>query len=362
MTIFQYIKKYGNYSFNLEPFNEVDNVVLSFLTYLDFFDFYEQEMTLQQLGNVLLNNSAWLKKMKKDIMAVRGSVKLLKAVYRTKRYGALNLLYCEQDITEKSQFFAVTFRFPNGTCYVAFEGTDAMISGWREDLELAIRFPVDAHKKAIAYLNHHFTFEHSSILVGGHSKGGHLALVSAMYTNFLVRRKIKKIYNNDGPGLLDFVYSSNLYDKVKDRYIHLIPNYALVGILLNNDSDYEVVASSRIGIEAHYALYWIVEENHFKRTKLSKFSEVIERSFTVWLSKYSLSERQQFVNDVFLVFEQNNITNLVDIKQSFMNTLKFIRSSVGVSNHVKFMIKDLISILNHEGFETLEEKERKELQ
>lgn len=356
MTIFQYIKKYGNLSFDVEPFNEVDNVILSFLTYLDFFDFFEEKITIQALGSKLLKDDNWIKKMKKDIMAVRGSVKLLKSVYCQKRYSNLELIHCEQDITVKSQFFAVTFRLPNGDCYVAFEGTDAMISGWREDFEMAIQFPVDAQKKAIAYLNRYFTFGFSSLIIGGHSKGGHLALVSSMYANFLVRRKIKKIYNNDGPGLIDFVYSSVLYQKIKDRYVHLVPNYAFVGILLKNDSDYHVVASSRFGLEAHYALYWIVEDNHFKKAKLSKFSEIIERSFPIWLAKYSFEERLQFINDVFLVFEENQITSLLDVKQSFMSMLKFIRSSVSVSKHVKQMIKDLISILNQAGLESSEKE------
>ena len=66
---------------------------------------------------------------------------------------------------------------------------------------------------------------------------------------FLVRRKIQKIYSNDGHGLMDFVYRSPLYKKIKERYVHIIPNYAFVGILLRNDPDYEVVSSSHIGLE-----------------------------------------------------------------------------------------------------------------
>ena len=49
---------------------------------------------------------------------------------------------------------------------------------------MAIQFPVEAQKRAISYLNRHFTFGHAPLIVGGHSKGGHLALVGSMYANF----------------------------------------------------------------------------------------------------------------------------------------------------------------------------------
>ena len=36
MSIFDYISKYGDYSFLDKGFNEVDNVILSVLSYVDF--------------------------------------------------------------------------------------------------------------------------------------------------------------------------------------------------------------------------------------------------------------------------------------------------------------------------------------
>ena len=91
MTIFQYIKKYGAFSFKQKPFNEVDNVILSFLAYLEFPDQLEDGITLQSFGTSLLEDDERVKKMKQDILSVRGSLKLLKAVYQQKRYRELQL-------------------------------------------------------------------------------------------------------------------------------------------------------------------------------------------------------------------------------------------------------------------------------
>ena len=34
MNLFHYVKQYGTYSFEEEPFNEVDNIILSQIAYL----------------------------------------------------------------------------------------------------------------------------------------------------------------------------------------------------------------------------------------------------------------------------------------------------------------------------------------
>ena len=38
MSIYEYLKEYGNYTFLEEEFNEVDNVILSLISYIDFQD------------------------------------------------------------------------------------------------------------------------------------------------------------------------------------------------------------------------------------------------------------------------------------------------------------------------------------
>ena len=61
-------------------------------------------------------------------------------------------------------------------------------------------------------MNAHFTFKDCKLILGGHSKGGNLALVAAMYSNFLVRNKIIEIYSYDGQGLLEEQLNSSRYN------------------------------------------------------------------------------------------------------------------------------------------------------
>ena len=103
---------------------------------------------------------------------------------------------------------------------------------------MSYMFPVSSQKRAIDYVNKHFFFRRKNIILGGHSKGGNLAMVAAMYANFLVKDKIVSIYNNDGPGLLEEQYDSKYYKSIEDRLVNIIPSDSVVGLLLYHKDDY----------------------------------------------------------------------------------------------------------------------------
>ena len=52
-----------------------------------------------------------------------------------------------------TQFGAVCFKVKKKFIYVAFEGTDNLLSGWKEDFQMAYEFPVPSQKLAVKYLN-----------------------------------------------------------------------------------------------------------------------------------------------------------------------------------------------------------------
>ena len=230
---FDYIEYYGDYTFEEKEFNEIDNAILSMLAYVEYNGIVsEGNEEKKSLGEI--SKEYFAKYTKEDIenhiSGMRTAIELLKAVGDKKRFKdilAFNYLYSG---TSESQFSACTFDLGNKTYYVAFEGTDSLISAWEEDCKMAYTFPVEAHKKAKKYLRK-FTFKNVKLIVGGHSKGGNLALVGSMYTNFLVKSKIKRVYSNDGQGLRDEQLNSWRYKKLENKYIHIIPDSSIVGLL-----------------------------------------------------------------------------------------------------------------------------------
>ena len=349
MNVFDYLDYYGDYTFKDKPFNEVDNLIFSVLSYVDL----NSLISVNRKNKVTLNEVAknyFLKQDKKadklNILEIRQGIKLLNKIIDVKRFKDILVYnYCYiGDVN--SQFSAVTFEISNELVYVSFEGTDQLVSGWKEDCEMAYKFPVDAHRYAIKYLNKNFTFSNKNIIVGGHSKGGNLALVASMYCNFLVKNKILTIYSNDGQGLRKEQIQSNNYNKIKERFIHIIPQNSIVGLLLRHDENNTVILSNRKGFLAHDAITWQVDNDHFKREKLSRFSEVIDEGVITWLDKYDDKQIEKFVNSIFKVLEDNGIVSLIQLKQELKLIFKLIKSSKDIDPIVKEMTIDLFKIIN----------------
>ncbi len=181
-NIFNYIEKYGQTSFKEKEFNDIDNLVFSLLSYLDFTQtsVNNGRYSLEYIGQEYLTNNTY-KDVKKIGIAQKDAYKLLKIVIRSQRYKNIKVLHYIYNTNKEMQFSAVTFKMSNRLKYICFEGTDQLVSGWKEDGNLACFFPVPSHIEAIKYANKHVNLFGSNVIIGGHSKGGNLALIAAMY-------------------------------------------------------------------------------------------------------------------------------------------------------------------------------------
>ena len=246
---------------------------------------------------------------------------------------------------DSQQFSALCIEINPKLVYVSFEGTDQLISGWEEDFAMAYKFPVKAQIEAIKYLNKHFTFKRCKIILGGHSKGGNLALVSGMYCNFLVRHKIIQIYSYDGPGLRKKQIDSKRFKRIEKRFIHVIPHNSLVGILLRHKNDFVVVKSNTVGVMSHFAETWEFDDKDFKKVKLSGTTKIVDSGLISWLDKYDEEERELFVKELFKLFRNNNITSIIQIIDEPKLLLKMIKDVKNIDDKVYDMIKELVDIL-----------------
>ncbi|MBR1377165.1 MAG: DUF2974 domain-containing protein [Bacilli bacterium] len=351
MNIFDYVKKY-DYTFEEKPFNEVDNLIFSTLIYIDYRDIINGVMTLENISKKYLSVTN-INKKNKEIFAVKNAKKLLELIPDSKRFKDVLVYNYVYESDEKSQFGALTYGF-NDTLYVAYEGTDDLISGWEEDFEMAYNFPVVAHKKAIKYLKR-YTFTNKKLYVGGHSKGGNLALVAGMCSNFILRKKIINIYSNDGQGLRLSEIESNKYKRIKSKLIHFIPQNSIVGLLFRHDTDVVVKAKAPT-IVSHIPSSWVVKEDSFERSELVKSSSIFDKGMIEWLNCYDYSKREKFITEVFDILRENEITSLLQIKSDFTYVFKLVKSSANVSDETKQMVNDLLKILSKVTKETRLEK------
>jgi len=343
MNIYSYVDKYGKYTFEEEPFNEVDNLVFASLSYLNLKGIVSKNrIPLYEVGNLYFKMHPG---KHREAYIIKKAIKLLRYIKDTKRYKDLFLYNYVYKKGKDEQFCAVTIEINEKLVYVSFEGTDQLISGWKEDFMLTYKFPVKAQIRAINYVNRNFIFNRKKIILGGHSKGGNLALTAGMCANNFIKRRIVNIYNNDGPGLLKEQFDSNDYNDIKDKLIHIIPCYSVVGLLLYHDKNYISVRTLKKGLFSHDLFTWVIDGHRFMRKELNAFSEKLSFDIIEWLNKFNLDERKRFVNEIFDIFNRVGIESTLDVIENKKFIIKFINESKEVSETDKEMLKDFINMI-----------------
>lgn len=344
MNMFEYAKKY-NYSFQEREFNEVDALVLSSLTYLDFTNIVPQNktsITLHDAGSIYLETHT-KREVSRIGIAQKDGYTLLEHLIDSPRFKDIKLSRYRYISGLDTQFSAMTFSVTKRIKFIGFEGTDELLSGWKEDAYISFKFPVDAQKYAIDYINESIFLFDSTVIVGGHSKGGNLALVAAMYANALYKIKIKKVYSYDGPGLRREEFETKRYKNIKDRYIHVIPTHSLVGTLLYND-DYKVVKTSNKNILAHIASSWEIEDNHFVTAKQDRKSIQIEQKLNEYIQTLDYKEQKRIVDAVFRDLDHHGYKTINDLL-NFRKLLKAIKNLKNIDPSTKERLSEVIEII-----------------
>ena len=334
-NLINYVKKYGDKSFLEEEFNELDNLVFSLISYINFTDILDEDMTIGDAGNIYLEKHPFLEYLRLGYAEKEG-YKLLKEVVNKVRYKDIimkNYVY----VTSKDvQFGAVTFLVTNNLKYIAFEGTDGLISGWKEDFQMAYFYPVPAQVYASNYLNKNISIFDKNVIVGGHSKGGNLALVSSMNQNFIKRSKIKTIYSNDGQGLRYNEINSKKYLRIKDKLIHFVPDTCFVGVLFRSNV-FNPIKSNRKDVLAHAILSWQVDDKKLVRSELTTQSLNLQKSLLKWLDNHDDEKRKKMVLGIFNVLEENNIEKLSDLR-NIKKAIKVINNFSKIDEETKKIV------------------------
>lgn len=332
MNIIEYIEKNKDYPFNEKQFNEVDNIILSILSYLNFSGLINEEKKIKIVGKKFLEKNKY-KEISKLGVPQKDAYNILKEAVKTERYGNIDISDYIYIGTKEEQFSATTFKINKDLIYIAFEGTDNLMSGWKEDFQLAYMYPVPSQIRAIEYLDKTIRYFGPNVIVGGHSKGGTLALTSAMEVNRFKQDKIIKIYNCDGPGLRKREYNSKKYERIKNKYIHIVPQNSIIGMMLRNEN-YRVVETSRKTILSHYPISWIVKENEFKETELKEKSIELEKNVIEWLDNHNDFERKIMIDNVFKIFGKCEIEDTRNLKK-IKYIIKVINELRNIDNQTK---------------------------
>ena len=129
---------------------------------------------------------------------------------------------------------------------------------------MSYAFPVPAQALAQDYLVQVAQRHPGRLRVGGHSKGGNLAVWAALHAPPLLRRRILRVTSHDGPGFGQDLTHTRAYGALAPRLVTYIPQASLVGTLLHQDPRAQIIQSHGVGtVGQHDPFSWTVRGTGF---------------------------------------------------------------------------------------------------
>ena len=315
-NVVNYIKWRGDLSFSDSPFNEVDNLALALLIYNDFGGIVPSTDKSDSIAIQAASEWYFTKHSTENLTRLDFDW-ILYYMGKTRRFGNLKLSdYVDiNDSDDNMMFTAFTVHLPDGTLYVSFRGTTMDIDDWRLDFRISFE-EIGAQKAAAQYLKYITEKYSGDVLIGGHSKGGNLAVYAAMNAPDVVTNRIKRIYSNDGPGFAPELLDEYKFSQIKDRITHIVPTFCVVGMLFELKIPHEIVASDGEKMLQHSGMTWKVEGDHFvKKRYLSEESVVYNKAIDDWIGNATMEQRSAFTRDIFDAMKSAGAVSVYDISK-----------------------------------------------
>jgi len=244
----------------------------------------------------------------------------------------------------EKQFAAVTFIIDEEYSYVAFRGTDDSFNGWKEDFNMAFKYPIPSQEEALEYVNRIYKDLTPKIYLGGHSKGGNLAVYTLVNANDKLQERIEYAFSHDGPGFREEIINSEESKKIKPKIKKTLPQSSIVGMLLQTQENYKIVNSDAFFILQHEPFSWQVKNNDFDYTEnLSGGARYTNITINKWLNDMNDKKREKFVNEMFKALYATNETTFTNLAINWKKNLPIILGELrGLDEETKELMYSII--------------------
>lgn len=328
-NLFTYLKWRGDLPITDVTFNEVDALILSELSYIRLDGVVcgpgEEGMITIREANERYN------KRNVKMMYYAEKEELFDVLARSPRFADMTLCnYVSMtDVEQQQQFAAMHINITPSVTFIAFRGTDSTIVGWKEDFNMSYMMPVPAQQSAVDYVNQTVKGMFRKYYMGGHSKGGNLAIYSGMFCEPRIQKKIVKIYSFDGPGFNRNMVNDPAYAAIQDKILAYVPEESIIGLLMEHEEDYKVVKSNGVSLQQHEGFFWKVNRDRFELAdELNPRSKDMSDTVKSWLAKVSTEDRKIVVDTLFSLFENAGLEDFNDLENIDANTVGALLKAV----------------------------------
>ena len=327
-NVCDYVKWRGDLSLEQSEFNEIDNLILSRFSYFPFDNIIKETeiVTIKELSERFkkqdVSKLPILWKDDVDLFPLMGESKRYGEMYATKYINKI-------DVEQEKQFSAITILMPDNTIFVSYRGTDNTIVGWKEDLNMSFKSHIASQISAKKYLEMIAKeYPNKKIRIGGHSKGGNIAVYAATFVSNEIKDRIINVYNIDGPGFCDDVIETPEYQEMIKKVHTYIPQSSVIGRLMNHREKYTVVESVQKGIMQHDLYSWEVLGKAFVTLEeVTNGSEFVDKTIKEWLENVEPAKREQVIDVVFDILNTTDAQTMKELKNNWFSSAKTMMAS-----------------------------------
>ena len=179
---------------------------------------------------------------------------------------------------------------------------------------MSFKAPVPSQLQALDYLETIAKKKRGKFRIGGHSKGGNIAVYAAAFTGSEIQKRIMQVHNFDGPGFTKDIIDQMSQGEISERIRTIVPQSSVIGMLLEHEESYEVVASTQLGIFQHDMFSWQLQRNAFvKVDDISASAYKVDHTLREFILSMNAEEKEEFVESFFCVLTETGAKTLSDL-------------------------------------------------
>lgn len=324
-NINDYLIKYGNLTFVEKTFNEIDYLILARLSYIPF-ESILKTFEKETIGNLYTISTT----LEKDSIRYNWptDILFLKLMGESKRFKDLiisDFVYI-LDKEEENQFAAIMIHLDDGINYISYRGTDSTFVGWKEDFYLSFKTHINSQVSAKKYLEKVAKkYPNNNFILGGHSKGGNIAIYASAFCKDDIKNRILSIVNYDGPGFMKEVIESKEYNSILDIITTIVPQNSIIGRCMYHKGDFIIVESTQTGIMQHDVYSWNIDDDRFVyMDDLTKQSDFVDNTITKWIEVVDSEQRKQIIDVIFDILYRSDYTNFYQLTENWIDSARYL--------------------------------------